>query len=225
VSDAIQPHLSASRGEPLAGRREHKKTQTRRALQDAARELFARDGFEHTTVQQIADAADVSERTFFRYFDAKEDLLLPELVNFFDAVAGALAERPATEAPLASIHAAMLKVVERALRSGATISSIPGLRGGTPWIDQRILRAFTAWEDRLAELLVQRAQKAEPTLGLCQVRLHADVTARVAISAMRAAMITERARIGAGGATVVDIPGLLAQVFAIAEAGCPLPAP
>lgn len=209
---------------PPPGRRERKKVQTRQALSAAARELFARNGFEHTTVQEIADVADVSERTFFRYFDSKEDLLLPDLVKFFDAVADALRDRPVTESPLAAIHAATLDAVRMALRPGS-LTSIPGAQGSTPGIDRGLVKAFTAWEDRLAELLAQRALGAEPTLEASIVRLHADVTARVAISALRASMITARTRIAQGQAGTADIPGLLARAFAIAQAGCPQPAP
>jgi AcrR family transcriptional regulator len=205
------------------GRRERKKTRTRQALQAAATELFARSGFSDTTVQEIADAADVSERTFFRYFDAKEDLLLPDLVEFFDAVADTLRDRPATEAPLAAVHAATLDAVRTALCAGSFILSLSGAPGSTPGIDRGLVKAFTAWEDRLAVLLMQRAQLAEPTLEPSAARLYADVTARVAISAVRASMITARTRIADGQATMGDVPGLLAEAFAIAEAGCPKP--
>ncbi len=57
---------STSRG----GRWEHKKQSTREALLAAAGELFARQGYAGTTVQQITDAAEVSERPFFRYFNS-----------------------------------------------------------------------------------------------------------------------------------------------------------
>lgn len=72
---------------------------------------------------------------------------------------------------------------------------------------------------------MQRAWAAEPTLAASDVRLHADVTARVATSALRACMITARTRIAQDQATVVDIPGLLARALAIAESRCPRPRP
>jgi AcrR family transcriptional regulator len=74
----------------LCGLRERKKQQTRVALVDAALALFEAKGFEATTVEEIAAAADVSPRTFFRYFAAKEGVLLAvhdeEFTRLLDAV-------------------------------------------------------------------------------------------------------------------------------------------
>jgi len=59
------------------GLRERKRERTRRAIAEAALELFARQGFHATTIPQIAEAADVSPRTVSGYFPAKEDLAFP----------------------------------------------------------------------------------------------------------------------------------------------------
>jgi len=60
------------------GLRERKKIKTRQAIRREAFRLFEANGYAATTVEQIADAADVSPSTFFRYFPSKESLLLAD---------------------------------------------------------------------------------------------------------------------------------------------------
>src|SRR5262249_57443274 len=81
------------------GRRERKKQRTRDALFQAAMELFAAKGYDRTAVHEITDAVDVSERTFFRYFASKEDLVLSFIRLGAAAFAEALAARPPQEQP------------------------------------------------------------------------------------------------------------------------------
>ncbi|MDZ4233922.1 MAG: TetR family transcriptional regulator, partial [Dietzia sp.] len=60
------------------GLRERKKRRTREAVRLAAFELFQKNGYPNTTIEQIAEVADVSPRTFFRYFPNKAALLIPD---------------------------------------------------------------------------------------------------------------------------------------------------
>jgi AcrR family transcriptional regulator len=77
------------------GLREQKKQQTRAALVGAAERLFAEKGYDRTTVADIAAAADVSTRTFFSYFRAKEDVLFAGTDQRLAAIAEALDKVPA----------------------------------------------------------------------------------------------------------------------------------
>ncbi|MGY0062165.1 TetR family transcriptional regulator [Streptomyces sp. LZ34] len=93
---------------PPAGLRERKKQRTRAALARSALELFTRNGYDHTTVDEIADAVEVSQRTFFRYFANKEEVAFAAQDVAESHFFAALADRPADEAPLAALRGAVL---------------------------------------------------------------------------------------------------------------------
>jgi AcrR family transcriptional regulator len=80
-----------------AGLRERKRARTRRAIADAALDLFDRQGFHATTIPQIASAADVSPRTVSGYFPAKEDLAFPDADERIGALEQRLRARPPGE--------------------------------------------------------------------------------------------------------------------------------
>ncbi|HEX3649324.1 MAG TPA: TetR family transcriptional regulator [Pseudonocardiaceae bacterium] len=101
-----------------AGLRERKKQRTRGALIDAAFTLFERKGFDATTIDEIADAVDVSPRTFFRYFASKEEVALSLLDEQLGFLVEVLAARPADEPVLTALHHAAVEVV-RGCESGA----------------------------------------------------------------------------------------------------------
>ncbi|MHB1567786.1 MAG: TetR/AcrR family transcriptional regulator [Solirubrobacteraceae bacterium] len=81
--------------EAVAGLRERKKQQTRKTIEQVALRLFADRGYENTTLAEIADAANVSRRTIFAYFDSKEDILFCEEQTVQERLRQALAERAA----------------------------------------------------------------------------------------------------------------------------------
>lgn len=76
------------------GLRERKKQQTRDAIARVALRLFAERGYDHTTLADIADAADVSKRTIFAYFDSKEDILFAGEPSYFELIKHKLEDRP-----------------------------------------------------------------------------------------------------------------------------------
>lgn len=142
--------------------RESKKQRTRDALLRAAIELFTTRGYDRTTVDDIAEAVDVSQRTFFRYFAGKEEaaLALEALVvpRFVQAVRG----RPAAEAPIEALRQAVLEgwnslhevieavvPVELYLRMHRVIESTPALLAAQ-------LRLNLESEDALARVIADR---------------------------------------------------------------------
>ena len=84
------------------------KRATKSAIRQAAARLLAEQGYEATTVRQIAEAAQVGERTFYRYFDGKDDLLAQEALAWIDELRQAIADRPADEAPYQAVERAMV---------------------------------------------------------------------------------------------------------------------
>lgn len=89
-------------------RRERKKLETRQALEQAALRLFGERGYDQTTVEDIAEAADVAVRTFFRYFPSKQAVLFGDFVtDRIVRVRVELSARPATEDPIESVKVVM----------------------------------------------------------------------------------------------------------------------
>jgi AcrR family transcriptional regulator len=89
----------------VSGLRERKKRATRNAIRDAAMELFASDGFAGTTIDQIAEAADVSRATVFSYFPTKEEIVFGEAGAAIDGLATRLRERPDDRTTIAVVRA------------------------------------------------------------------------------------------------------------------------
>ena len=87
------------------GLRARKKLKTREAIRRAAFRLFDEKGYANTTVEQIADAAEVSPSTFFRYFPSKESVLLADDMD--PIILEALARQPAELSPVAAVRKAV----------------------------------------------------------------------------------------------------------------------
>ncbi|MGX1514177.1 TetR family transcriptional regulator [Streptomyces collinus] len=171
------------------GLRELKKQRTRDLLLRSALELFTERGYEETTVDDIAEAADVSQRTFFRYFASKEDaaFFVSRLAEsrFVDAVHA----RPPEEAPLDALRLALaeswstigeaveqLVPLELHMRFYRVIESTPALLAAH-------LRRATELEEEIARVVAGRE-------GL---DLNTDPRPRVVVAVFGAVMrVTER---------------------------------
>ncbi|MFH8367548.1 TetR family transcriptional regulator [Streptomyces sp. NPDC018031] len=105
-------HVPTEQATVPVGLRERKKLRTRNSLTRAALELFTEQGYEHTTVDEIAAAVDVSQRTFFRYFSNKEEVAFA-VQDVTDAhILASLCARPADEAPFTALRHAALSAWE-----------------------------------------------------------------------------------------------------------------
>jgi AcrR family transcriptional regulator len=142
--------------------RERKKQRTRDSLLRAALELFTTRGYDGTTVDDITDAVDVSQRTFFRYFAGKEEAALALEVLVVERFVAAVRERPAHEAPMEALRQAVLQdwdtlqdvieavvPIELYLRMHRVIESTPVLLAAH-------LRHSLETEDTLARVLAGR---------------------------------------------------------------------
>ena len=118
----------------MAGLRERKKELTRAAIQREALRLISQRGYDATTCEQIAAAAEVSAATLFRYFPTKEDIVLQD--GYDPVIAAAVVARPGGEPPLVAVRLgfadALAEVytgeVETIRRRTALILSVPALR-------------------------------------------------------------------------------------------------
>ncbi|GAA4216052.1 TetR family transcriptional regulator [Actinocatenispora rupis] len=143
------------------GLRERKKLRTRRSIQHHALRLFAAHGYEQTTVEQIAAAAEVSPSTFFRYYPTKEDVVLSD--EYDPMLAAAVRDRPADEKPLLAVHNAMMSLMPQMVAETAQDTrermrlalSVPALRG-------RIIQGTAETTRLIAGALAERAGRRTP---------------------------------------------------------------
>lgn len=111
--------VSDGTGESTLGLRERKKLRTRATLIDAAVALCGRHGFDNTTVDQIAAIADVSPRTFSRYFPTKEAIALALVDEVLDQTAVELARQPAQLNHFEALLGAYVAMAHAAKRASA----------------------------------------------------------------------------------------------------------
>lgn len=160
------------------GLRERKRRQTRERISHAAMTLFLKQGFEATTIDQIAETADVSKRGFFDYFPAKEDVVAAWQDEFADSLLAAVAARPAKEP--------MTKVVEEALISTIVAAvnpqslAIGKLIKETPALRARDHLKYAKLEQKLVEALTARAKGKADQLRIRLLAMSAIGALRVA---------------------------------------------
>jgi AcrR family transcriptional regulator len=142
-------------------RRDRNKLRTRARLQRAALELFATQGYDATTIAQITEAADVSLRTFFRYFDAKDDVLFAcgqGEPPFFHH----LREQPQDLDDVAAVRGALAALLPQSRAEEERTLLLKRALVSTPTLEGRNLAIQREFRDRIALTLAQRRGLAEP---------------------------------------------------------------
>ena len=141
---------------PPAGLRERKKAKTRAAIQEHALRLFRERGYAATTVEQIAEAAEVSPATFYRYFPTKEDVVLQDDLDLITM--DALEAQPPGLAPLAAVRAAVALARSRFTAADRErFRETTALTLGVPEIRARALDEFARTLDTFAAALARRS--------------------------------------------------------------------
>lgn len=140
------------------GLRERKKQRTRAAISDAALQMFLTNGFDAVSVMDIAAAAEVSKRTLFKYFPAKEDLVVQRFADHVDEAARAVGNRARGQTPLAALRAAYRAGLDNrepntGLCDAPEVLACYRLVLNTPALTARLAQFLTSGEVALARTL------------------------------------------------------------------------
>jgi AcrR family transcriptional regulator len=141
----------------VIGRRERKKAQTRQALADAALELFLERGFDEVGVKEVADAADVSVTTLFKYFPSKEALVFDQDDDIEAALVLAVRGRP----PGYSIVDALREYMVKDTADGGPSAEFIKLIESTPALRDYARRMWMRHETTLARAIAAEMQAPE----------------------------------------------------------------
>jgi AcrR family transcriptional regulator len=193
---ALGPHTRSGQapGREPPGRREAHKQATRQALQQAADRLFAEQGYGATTVRDIAEAAGVNERTFFRYFAGKEELIIEDALSWLPVLLDKLRDRPDDE----DVHTALRRAIQDV---GVLLSASPRptplwlFSDGPPGtrISRRPTGTLLRIEADLAAVIRERLERtglgSMGGEGPADPDYLAEVLARITLAMIRSAMI------------------------------------
>jgi AcrR family transcriptional regulator len=144
--------------------RDRRKRRTAEAVVAAALELFAERGFERTTIDQIAAAADISRRTFFRYFADKEELFFAEDERLLEVVEATLDAAPPGEPVLELARRATRALAARSTADPERRLARERLIAATPALQTRRLAKNLRWEQAIAARLVERGAREQEAL-------------------------------------------------------------
>lgn len=148
--------------QPTAGRRARRKAELRQRLLRAALDLFARQGFFPTTIEQITEAADVAKGTFFNYFPTKEHVLAGFGDMQLARIEAALAEARAGRRPARDIlHRLVHALAENPGRSQALVRSLLVANLSSEAVRKLLRRKLLYGRRRLAEIIAYGQRRGE----------------------------------------------------------------
>jgi AcrR family transcriptional regulator len=137
------------------GLRERKKAKTRAAIREHALRLFREQGYSGTTVEQIAEAAEVSPATFYRYFPTKEDVVLQDDLDIITTEA--LDAQPPELSPIAAFRAASAATLASLSPADlATLRDTAELTATVPEVRARAIDEFVRTINQIAEAIARR---------------------------------------------------------------------
>jgi AcrR family transcriptional regulator len=194
-----------------AGLRERKKAKTRASIREHALRLFREQGYGATTVEQIAEAAEVSPATFYRYFPTKEDVVLQDDLDVL--ALEELEALPPGLSPLAAVRAATARSVARfTAEDRARFRETTALTIAVPEIRARALDEFARTLDVFATALAKRSGR-EPD----------DVAVRTLAGAIFGVILsTTLPSLEEGPPDIEEIFSKIDKGLALLEAGLPL---
>ena len=136
--------------------RERKKLRTQDGLEAAALRLFSERGFDAVTVDDIAAAAEVSPRTFFRHFRSKEDVVFRDNEERLERLKQELSHRPPDESPLTAVRLGILALAEDYEVAKEAMFLRTSVMAETPSLLGRNLHLQQEWEAAIAEAVAER---------------------------------------------------------------------
>jgi AcrR family transcriptional regulator len=200
--------MSASTDQARPSLRERKKAQTRAAIQTHALRLFREQGYDATTIEQIIEAADVSETTFFRYFPTKEDVVLQD--DFGPLIVGAYQAQPLDLPPVPAVRAAFRSVfAQMSARQQAEQRERVALVLSVPRLRAAMLDQFAKAMQLLAGTMAERSGRPPD-----------DFAVRTVAGAVVGAMMAVLAAMADD--PDADLASLIDQAIANLEAGLSL---
>jgi AcrR family transcriptional regulator len=153
------------------GLRERKKLQTRQSLLAVSKALFEARGYEHVTVAEIADAANISVKTFFSYFRSKEDLAFADERQLLDQILDAVRSRPGGSSPADAVGKMLGLLLADEDEGLEGLAGYHRMVDDSPALHSRLLRMWESYEDELSEVLA--AEFSRSADGPAKARLTA----------------------------------------------------